>query len=116
MITIKNDRTVFFDVDDTLIMWDHIDKELPIVEINNNGHKRTFQVHHAHVQKIKNYSLLGMVVVVWSHSGYEWAEAVVKALDIEKHVDFAMSKPDRIFDDYPLETLALRKYIKPEDL
>lgn len=95
MVTIKSDRVAFFDCDDTLIMWYKVDRTLPEVTIND----RVFQVHTKHVQKIKDYNTLGWTVVVWSASGHEWAEKVVKALGLEKEVDFAMCKPHRVFDD-----------------
>lgn len=42
---------------------------------------------------------MGFVVIVWSTSGHEWAEQVVKALKLENEVDYVMSKPHRMFDD-----------------
>lgn len=95
MKVIESDRTAFFDCDDTLILWKKVDKDLPTVYIND----RTFQVHVAHVQKIKDYHTMGFTVIVWSNSGHKWAESVVKALGLEDKVDFAMSKPHRVFDD-----------------
>lgn len=92
---IESDRVTFFDVDDTLIMWNKIDLDLPIVNING----REFQVHTKHVQKIHDYHLMGFKVIVWSTSGHQWAEKVVKALHLEDKVDFVMCKPHRIFDD-----------------
>lgn len=92
---IESDRTTFFDCDDTLIMWKTLDMNLPIVSIGG----RDFQVHTKHVQKIKDYHLMGFKVFVWSTSGYEWAKTVVEALNLEEYVDFVMCKPHRIFDD-----------------
>lgn len=95
MKVIKSYRIVMMDTDDTIIMWKKLDLDLPIVNING----RDFQVHTKHVQKIHDYHLMGFKVIVWSTSGYQWAETVVKALGLENEVDFIMSKPHRIFDD-----------------
>lgn len=109
MRVIESDRTTFFDCDDTLIMWNRLDKELPVVTIGD----REFQIHTKHVQKIKDYHLMGFIVVVWSTSGHNWAKTVVEALELEKYVDFVMCKPHRIFDDVEdISTTLKHGYIK----
>lgn len=109
MQVVKSDRITFFDVDDTLILWDKLDYALPIVEING----REFQVHTKHVQKIHDYHVMGFKVVVWSTSGFQWAETVVKALKLTNEVDYVMSKPHRIFDDVEtIEQTLKHGYIK----
>lgn len=95
MQVVESDRVCFFDCDDTLILWDKIDKDLPVVNING----REFQVHTKHKQKIIDYHTMGFKVVVWSMSGHQWALFVVKALEVEDQVDFVMCKPHRVFDD-----------------
>lgn len=95
MKLIESDRVSFFDCDDTLIMWDKIDLDLPTVTING----RIFQIHTKHVQKILDYHTMGFITFVWSNSGHKWAESVVKALGLEDKVTYVMCKPHRIFDD-----------------
>lgn len=95
MKVVKSDRISFFDVDDTLILWNEVDADLPIVYIGD----REFQIHTGHVKKIKDHSLMGFTIVVWSNSGHKWAERIVKALGLEEYVDYAMCKPHRVFDD-----------------
>lgn len=95
MNVIQSDRVAFFDCDDTLILWNEVDKDLPTVSIND----RKFQVHTKHVQKIKDYHTMDFYVIVWSNSGHKWAETVIKALGLEEYVDDAMCKPHRVFDD-----------------
>lgn len=95
MKVIDNDRMTFFDCDDTLIMWNKIALDLPVVTING----REFQVHTKHVQKIKDYHVMGFCVVVWSTSGRLWAKAVTEALGLTNEVSYVMSKPHRVFDD-----------------
>lgn len=91
---IETDRVVFFDVDDTLILWDRRDFDLPEVTING----RVFQVHSGHMKKIENYVTMDFKIFVWSNSGYKWAKKVTEALGIADKVT-AMCKPHRVFDD-----------------
>lgn len=91
---IASDRVTFFDVDDTLILWDKISLDLPVVNING----REFQIHTKHLQKIHDYHLMGFIVFVWSNSGYKWAQTVTEALGVQDKV-IAMCKPHRVFDD-----------------
>lgn len=96
MKVIESDRVCFFDCDDTLILWNYKGTE-PLRQVQING--RTFFVHHKHVQKIKDYSVMGFVNIIWSTSGHKWAETVCKALELSDYVTFCMSKPHRVFDD-----------------
>lgn len=91
---IESDRVVFFDVDDTLILWKKHKSKLPTVTING----RKFQVHVKHLQKIHDYCVMGFTVFVWSNSGHKWAKAVAKALKVDNKV-ICMCKPHRVFDD-----------------
>ena len=43
--------------------------------------------------------MLNYKVVVWSRTGVDWAEKITKLLDIEKDVDYVMSKPLYFVDD-----------------
>lgn len=110
MQVVESDRIAFFDCDDTLILWNKIEKDLEVVTIND----REFQVHEKHVQKIHDYHTMGFKVVVWSMSGHKWALAVVKALKLEDKVDFVMSKPHRCFDDVKdLKDTIKHGYLEP---
>jgi predicted HAD superfamily phosphohydrolase YqeG len=94
MPVIKSDRVVFFDVDDTLILWKKPEVDLPSINING----KTFWIHTEHLRYIRKYHVLGFKIFVWSNSGYKWAEKVMKKLKIDKIVT-AMCKPHRVFDD-----------------
>lgn len=91
---IESDRIVFFDCDDTLILWNKVDLDLPTVIING----REFQVHTKHLQKIHDYHVMGFTIFIWSNSGYKWAKTVAEALKVEDKI-IAMCKPHRVFDD-----------------
>lgn len=94
MPIVENDRVTCFDCDDTLVLWSRVDADLPVVNING----RDFQVHTRHLQKIKDYHLMGFHVIVWSNSGHKWAETVAKAIGVFDLVT-CMCKPHRVFDD-----------------
>lgn len=95
-------RTVFSDVDDTLILYDtkkHRRLQLKYIRDSVTGQKIKVRVHKKHVDLIKTMKLRGQVVVVWSAGGAVWAKDVVKALGLAKYVDFCLQKPDTIIDD-----------------
>jgi hypothetical protein len=87
--------TAFFDVDDTLVMWD-IPEGIEInddrlVSINCKGiEDRLFPNKH-NIELLKKFSARGHSVVVWSGGGADWAEAVVDALGLNQYVDAVMN-------------------------
>lgn len=120
MIVLPGDQATFFDVDDTLVMWNPTAEEkekhgisitcpmgLTMIdgELVPSGEWTELLVpHKVHVEQIKKHKARGHLIVVWSAGGYEWAHAVVKALQLEPYVDLVISKPTWIYDD-----------LKPED-
>lgn len=110
MVSSKESQHVFFDVDDTLVMWNY-SEDTPIeelIEILVDKESRPdiyknmslyLKPHDKHCEHLIKYKLKGHTVVVWSAGGAKWAEAVVKALKLEKYVDFTMSKPNIYYDD-----------------
>lgn len=99
MITLHSDKGVAcFDVDDTLIMWHHPEADTKIVDPHDEW-TGYFKVHEPHVEKIKKCKEEGKVVIVWSQTGGDWADAVVRALGLEGYVDLCRGKPTEIYDD-----------------
>lgn len=102
MLKIDNDNVAFFDVDDTLIhhKWD-ADRNHEQMEIAVEGSllAATVVPHYTHIKRLKHHKQVGNAVVVWSRSGVRWAEAVVKALDLEQYVDLVSAKPFYYYDD-----------------
>lgn len=100
MEVFQGNRTVYFDVDDTIMEWKQCDSNDPdACQIENNGfifYKRPIMIH---VQELKNQKMAGNTVVVWSAGGARWAEAVIKALKLEQYVDVVLTKPDFYYDD-----------------
>ena len=104
MKTITATRSVFFDVDDTLVIWDwkSINPEgIGLVKITDPDSGCSVLVHpHArHIELMRQFKARGHTVVVWSQGGSAWAESVCKALGIELLVDYVMDKPNWYVDD-----------------
>jgi len=118
-------RWVYFDVDDTLILWKNTDAKkekyhgLEVLEMDcpyGSTIKYKFYIHQAHIDLMRRIHTSGETVVVWSAGGYHWAKAVVEALRIEKYVDFVLQKPDTVVDDLKAEDILPRKalWINPK--
>lgn len=87
MITIKSDKIIFVDVDDTLVLW--------------SSTSPTYTPHHGHILMLKKFKARGHKIVVWSAGGWEWANKIVNELGLELYVDIVMSKPAWFIDDLP---------------
>lgn len=92
----KNRFVVAVDIDGTLIDW--FDPN-PNVTITCNGVTRHGKILERHVERVKQHVLWGDSVCVWTKSGMEFAEEVVKVLGLKDYVDLVMSKPFVIYDD-----------------
>ncbi len=99
MITFKEAKTVYFDCDNTLVMWSSRMYE-------PHWHERAIEVggywlvpHVHHVNALKNHKEDGCTIVVWSQGGADWAKCVVDALGLEAWVDVCLRKPDIYYDD-----------------
>ncbi len=105
---LESSNTVFFDVDETLILWDTKErkgrKDFILVEDPHlNGMKVKVYPHYAHGNILRRNYHQGRIVVVWSAAGHLWAKAIVKALKLEKYVSLVMEKPVQYVDDVPME-------------
>lgn len=85
MFIIRSDKTLFCDVDDTLVLW------------SPTG--ASYKPHQAHIDLIKRFHKRGQPVIVWSAGGYEWALKIVKELGLEPYVTAVMAKPMWYVDD-----------------
>lgn len=120
MITIPSNNSVWFDVDDTLVLWSPTpeEKEKYGIDVNCPGSKilnkdgtvdeapgwvERLVPHFTHVEQIKKHKARGHTVIVWSAGGWEWARAAVMALGLERYVDLVISKPEWVVDDLPVE-------------
>lgn len=104
MNVIKSERVVMCDVDDTLVLWDlsaHPDAERVIVTCF--GYETILVPHEKNIKLLRKFAKLGYTIVVWSATGWEWANEVVRTLKIEDVVHSVMSKPRYYFDDIRAE-------------
>lgn len=96
-------RSVFSDVDDTLIKWpepgfsfkDHPDA----IELDMFGSSIWVIPMLSNINTLKKFYESGYEVVVWSLSSKQWAEEVVEKLGLKAWVDYCVSKPDFFIDD-----------------
>jgi phosphoserine phosphatase len=111
VITLDSDNVVFYDVDETLVMW-HKEKEIEIIDPYD---KQTLflKPHKRHIKLLKDHKTRGRTIVVWSAGGYQWAQRVVETLGLTKYVDLVMTKPSCFIDDLPAqEVLVNRIYLE----
>lgn len=102
MLVIKNENSIFFDCDDTLVMWDNKYKN----EDESNAlpflcYEMTYMLvpHWEQIKFLKECKAEGRSVIVWSAGGWEWSQEVVRVLKLENYVDAIMSKPCNYVDD-----------------
>lgn len=102
MFTAPERKTVFFDVDSTLVFatgeWPDEPTSGEIVEIGG----RNWLVHGPHRETIWDFHARGHNIILWSQGGAAWAAAVAKAIGVERAVLACLSKPDWYFDDKPV--------------
>ena len=113
---IKDGNVYASDVDDTLVMWGDPDNYPGrTVTITTHGFPETAAINEFALEHLKKMKRRGYAVVVWSAGGSDWAEAVVKALDIEEYVDLVMPKIDDHLDDVrdPVDKIGRWAYIDP---
>jgi FMN phosphatase YigB (HAD superfamily) len=104
LIVLQNKNSIFFDCDDTLVMWDNKHKNFDesncvVVTDPIIGFCEALVPHDEHIRILKEYKRDGKTIVVWSAGGWEWAKAVVEALWLEDFVDAVMEKPMAYVDD-----------------
>lgn len=116
MKTIENEQCIYFDVDDTLVMWGKITEGQKAIHVTcpYDKSQETLRPHPGHIKVLKDRKARGAHITVWSHAGYRWAEAVVRALGLTEYVDVCATKPCMYVDDKQAhEILGERLYIDP---
>ena len=88
------------DVDDTLILWDTSKyPDLKEVEVSINDLTATVRINEKNVNLVKKLAKLDYTIVVWSQTGYDWAEAVSNAVGLSQYVSLYLTKPRYYVDD-----------------
>lgn len=124
MNVLKGENNVFCDVDGTLIYHVRQTSQLNVGETILNvqdpldaSKNIKVGVNRNMVRLLKEEYQRGSRVIVWSRGGWQWAQNVVKALDLGKRLErdiIIMSKPLVYFDDLPVEQwLQHRVFIEP---
>lgn len=95
------DNAVYFDCDDTLIMWaydqEHDSKTVDIVD--EYGISNRVLPHLYHIEKVKKHFEADHKVYIWSQGGEDWALRVTAALGLQDHVTDVLCKPELYYDD-----------------
>ncbi len=114
----KNELTISFDTDDTLVMWEGNPYEpgegkVKIKDPNDTETPYRYLMPHVrHINFLKKCHSRGYSVTVWSNGGWAWAESVIRALNLEDFVSKIESKPIKIVDDLPYdETFPTRLFL-----
>lgn len=117
---VQNESVLCVDVDNTLVIWGQ--EDVPNIELIavanplNPTDVSLLQPHNGHIKILKDRYLRGSHIIVWSAGGYRWAEAVVKALKLERYVSTIMSKPFAYIDDKEAsEWMGEHIYLAPDD-
>lgn len=116
---LKDTDTIYFDVDDTLIMWisnppEEIIDQVELIKDSSPAFPNYVVAvipHKYHIEQLKKNKQKGNMIVVWSQGGSDWAETVVRHLKLEEYVDIIVNKPHEYYDDLePEYWLPSRKY------
>lgn len=118
MKVIKNETTILFDIDETLIFhkeWHPGKADVPVDRIAVYDHRiqRTLEVklNEENIALLKQSKARGRCVIVWSNAGYEWATIVIKKLGLTDHVDYVLTKPGCYVDDLDANQFMHRVYL-----
>lgn len=115
MISIDCNQPTYWDVDDTLIMWNPTPEQLDRYGIEYTdaaGFKKRFMPHLPHIEQLKKHSDRGHTIIVWSAGGSKWAELAVKILGLEAYVSVTIAKPLWYYDDkQPEDFLGKPQYL-----
>lgn len=119
MIITKNENVCPFDVDNTLVLPFNLDKkDSEVVFVRDPltpGRKILMHAHRPMIRLLKEEFSKGSHVIVWSRGGWQWAEAVVEALNLQNYVHEIKTKPMVYFDDLDVgQWLLNRVYLDPD--
>jgi hypothetical protein len=102
---LENYKTVFVDIDETLLMSDLSEfPEESQIEIKYGPGSIAVVPNSKNVKLVQKFFKLNYAVVLWSRTGSDWAEAAGKALGIDSMVSLYLTKPQFYIDDKPCES------------
>lgn len=94
-LDLKNEKTVFFDIDSTLVKLSTTGE----LSLSLYGVKGQYKVFKKNVVQITTHLARGWEVFCWSNNGPGWVKTVLKALKIDPKTVHILNKPMKIFDD-----------------
>lgn len=101
MSTPKKQDWLYWDVDNTLVMWykpeGYTKKDAVKITDPYSGAVYDLYPHKSHIKLMKMLQARGSKIVVWSAGGYEWAKTIVEALKLP--ADVVLEKPATYWDD-----------------
>lgn len=106
MIALNCNQPTFWDVDDTLILWNPTEEQQAQYGIKYTdaaGFTKVFVPHIPHVEQLKKHSDRGHTIIVWSAGGSKWAELAVEILGLRPYVHLTIGKPIWYYDDKQAE-------------
>lgn len=120
MRVVQNEKVTFHDVDGTLIQHGQQSGRagyyVTVLDPITGGYL-PMQAHEPNIRLLLEEKHRGSYVVVWSRGGYEWAENVLKALNLTDKVDLVLTKPMAYFDDVPInDWLPYRVWLAPNEI
>lgn len=100
MNSLQSHKVVMVDCDDTLIMWQTSEyPELLLVDIPYGPYEPTVGINQKNVNLVKKLAKLGYTIICWSQSGFDWAQAVSRAVGLQEYVSLYLTKPRYYVDD-----------------
>jgi hypothetical protein len=118
MLVLPCNCPVYCDVDATLLMFspppsnDQTKYETIELSFFEDGPCKKIWVNHHNVNALKEHKLRKHTTIVWSAGGWQWAERVIKILNLEEYVDCIIQKPSWIIDDLAPEDFMPKNYWK----
>lgn len=99
-IVMPSGPTLYVDCDDTLIEWTMpSEDQKETVQITCEGITDTYRYNSNNIEYLKQMARRGHRVVVWTQAGASWADAIVKALNLQQYVFACLTKPCYYMDD-----------------
>lgn len=114
---IKEDRVIFYDCDNCLVLWpedsgynpDNFIQIASSVSLLSGESTYKLTPNKGVIEDLKKKKEESYYIVVWSQGGFEHARRIVEGLELQEFVDIVMSKPLWIVDDLdPKEVFSWR--------
>lgn len=100
MKTIRSEQVWYVDIDGTLVLWDAPQDQKKISMWDSVSSALIWLApNYNNIRLLKEKKHRGCFIIVHSLGGWEYAEAVIKALCLTDFVDIVMNKPTGIIDD-----------------